>query len=137
MVDHGLSENLAAGTGSGFGIREAIGLWADEVCGCRAILVLDLWTDVTLVFPASYNPNNPQASHFTQVVWKATNELGCASAVCNGIFPASFGVRLTDLYDGALLFTHVPLASQVLRMRVLPARQCRWPIRVRTLTQWL
>jgi len=64
-------ENLAAGTGSGFGIQEAIGLWADEV--------------------SSYNPNNPQASHFTQVVWKSTTQLGCASAICNGIFPAHFG----------------------------------------------
>jgi uncharacterized protein YkwD len=65
-------ENLAAGTGSNFGISEAVKLWTNEA--------------------SSYNPNNPQASHFTQVVWKATTQLGCASAECNGIFDPSFGL---------------------------------------------
>ena len=58
---------------------------------------------VSDIFPATYmqcltactvdyNPSNPQASHFTQVVWKGTQQVGCAVQSCNGIFAASFGV---------------------------------------------
>ncbi|KAJ7130070.1 PR-1-like protein [Mycena crocata] len=64
-----LGENLAAGTGS-FSIAEAVKAWTDEV--------------------TEYNPNNPQPSHFTQVVWKASTKLGCAVQTCDGIF-AGFG----------------------------------------------
>ncbi|KIJ45131.1 hypothetical protein M422DRAFT_29984 [Sphaerobolus stellatus SS14] len=64
-------ENLAAGTGSGYGIPQAIKSWTDEV--------------------SQYNSNNPQPSHFTQVVWKATTQVGCALQDCDGIFAASFG----------------------------------------------
>ncbi|KAH9486756.1 Protein PRY2 [Psilocybe cubensis] len=64
-------ENLAAGTGSDYGISQAIKDWTDEV--------------------SDYNPSNPVASHFTQVVWKGTSEVGCAVQSCNGIFDASFG----------------------------------------------
>ncbi|KAJ7293291.1 CAP domain-containing protein [Mycena rebaudengoi] len=60
-----LGENLAAGTGS-FSIAEAVKAWTDE--------------------SSEYNPRNPQFSHFTQVVWKATTKVGCAVATCNGIF---------------------------------------------------
>ncbi|KAF8912841.1 CAP domain-containing protein [Gymnopilus junonius] len=65
-------ENLAAGTGSDYGIATAIKSWTDEV--------------------SQYNPNNPVPSHFTQVVWKATTEVGCAVQSCSGIFAASFGL---------------------------------------------
>ncbi|EPT04257.1 hypothetical protein FOMPIDRAFT_1021941 [Fomitopsis schrenkii] len=65
-------ENLAAGTGDGYGIDQAIQSWTNEV--------------------SSYDPNNPQPSHFTQVVWKATTQLGCAVQNCNGIFPSEYGV---------------------------------------------
>ena len=41
--------------------------------------------------PAEYNPNDPQASHFTQVVWKSSTQVGCAVQSCSGIFDASFG----------------------------------------------
>ncbi|KAF8807576.1 PR-1-like protein, partial [Phlegmacium glaucopus] len=64
-------ENIAAGTGSDYDIAAAIKSWTDEV--------------------SQYNPNNPDPSHFTQVVWKATTQLGCAVQTCNGIFPAMFG----------------------------------------------
>jgi len=64
-----LGENLAAGTGS-FSIAQAVKAWTDEV--------------------SEYNPNNPQPSHFTQVVWKATTEIGCAVQTCDGIF-SGFG----------------------------------------------
>ncbi|KAJ3528656.1 hypothetical protein NM688_g7967 [Phlebia brevispora] len=65
-------ENLAAGTGSSYDIAAAVKSWTDEV--------------------SQYDPNNPQPSHFTQVVWKATTQVGCAEAQCSGIFPASFGL---------------------------------------------
>lgn len=66
-------ENLAAGTGSSYGIEAAIQSWTNEV--------------------SQYNPSDPVASHFTQVVWKASSQVGCALAECAGgtIFPSSFG----------------------------------------------
>jgi uncharacterized protein YkwD len=64
-------ENLAAGTGDSYGISSAVKSWTDEV--------------------SSYNSNNPQPSHFTQVVWKASTQVGCAVQSCNGIFASSFG----------------------------------------------
>jgi len=64
-------ENLAAGTGS-FTISDAIGLWNAEV--------------------SQYNPNNPVPSHWTQVVWKSTTQVGCAVQSCSGIFPANEGL---------------------------------------------
>ncbi|GJJ08968.1 hypothetical protein Clacol_003189 [Clathrus columnatus] len=59
-------ENLAAGTGN-FGIAQAIGAWVAEA--------------------SQYNPNDPVPSHFTQVVWKSTTEVGCAVQSCSNIFP--------------------------------------------------
>nr|AOC97493.1 pathogenesis related protein 1 [Flammulina velutipes]WKW83177.1 PR1 [Flammulina filiformis] len=63
-------ENLSAGSGD-FSIAAGIKGWTDEV--------------------KDYNPSNPVASHFTQVVWKDTTEVGCAVASCGGIFDSSFG----------------------------------------------
>ncbi|KZT40053.1 PR-1-like protein [Sistotremastrum suecicum HHB10207 ss-3] len=65
-------ENLAAGTGSGYGIQNAVQDWTNEV--------------------SQYDPNDPQPSHFTQVVWKASTQVGCAVQKCSGIFPSSFGL---------------------------------------------
>lgn len=31
---------------------------------------------------SNYDPNNPVASSFTQVVWKATTQVGCAACQC-------------------------------------------------------
>jgi len=65
---------LAAGTGD-YTATDGINAWNDEA--------------------KDYDPNNPTYSHFTQVVWKATKEVGCAIVTCPGgsIFAASFGVR--------------------------------------------
>jgi len=59
-------ENLAAGAGGGYNIVAAVKSWTDEV--------------------SDYNPNNPVPSHFTQVVWKSTTQLGCAVQICDNIF---------------------------------------------------
>ncbi|TEB39194.1 PR-1-like protein [Coprinellus micaceus] len=64
-------ENLAAGTN--LGIRAAIKLWTDEV--------------------SQYDPNNPQPSHFTQVVWKETTQVGCAVRTCTTIFPNNIAAQ--------------------------------------------
>ncbi|OCF37153.1 hypothetical protein I316_01060 [Kwoniella heveanensis BCC8398] len=61
-------ENLAAGTTGWMDILSAIGAWMDEA--------------------AEYNPNSPTYSHFTQVVWKETNSIGCAAIEC----PAGTGL---------------------------------------------
>lgn len=61
----GYGENLAFGYGSP---AEAIQAWYDEIDSYRA------------------NPGrfSMEAGHFTQVVWKATSELGCYNRNCNG-----------------------------------------------------
>ncbi|KAG2023285.1 hypothetical protein CC2G_000955 [Coprinopsis cinerea AmutBmut pab1-1] len=59
-----LGENLAAGTAP-YPITTAVFRWVDE--------------------RKDYVPG--QASHFTQVVWKSTTRVGCASVVCNNLLP--------------------------------------------------
>ncbi|KAI0304841.1 CAP domain-containing protein [Russula brevipes] len=60
-------ENLAAGSGN-FTAADGFGLWTNE--------------------ESEYKANNPTASHYTQVVWKSTLEVGCASmSGCSGIVP--------------------------------------------------
>lgn len=90
-----LGENLAAGTGSGYGIPQAIGSWTDEVCEFIPNSLTGGFSRIDYMSTAQYNPNEPQASHFTQVVWKSTTEVGCAEQDCSGIFPSSFGVRFS------------------------------------------
>ncbi|KAJ7915712.1 PR-1-like protein [Mycena leptocephala] len=63
-------ENLAAGTGA-YSISSAIQAWIQE--------------------SVNYTPDDPQASHWTQVVWKATSDLGCAENTC-GAGPAQYYV---------------------------------------------
>ncbi|WVQ96126.1 hypothetical protein IAU59_003228 [Kwoniella sp. CBS 9459] len=55
-------ENLAAGTTGWLTVLSAIQGWMDEASG--------------------YNPSAPTFSHFTQVVWKETNSIGCAAIEC-------------------------------------------------------
>lgn len=66
-------ENLFAGSGDGYTITDAINDWMSEA--------------------KDYDPNNPTYSHFTQVVWKGTTQVGCAVHTCPAgtIFDASYG----------------------------------------------
>ncbi|KAJ7646605.1 PR-1-like protein [Roridomyces roridus] len=67
-------ENLSTGTGN-FTISAAVQLWLNEA--------------------PQYDPSNPQPSHWTQVVWKGTTNLGCAVAECDNLFDFSkFGRTL-------------------------------------------
>lgn len=72
-------ENIAAAAGYGYHpniVQGAIEPWDAEA--------------------KDYDPSNPVYSHFTQVVWKATTELGCAEITCpaGSIFDASYGPAL-------------------------------------------
>jgi len=70
------------------------------------ILDQTFWTNF---FLGQYNPNDPQYSHFTQMVclfeyllpneshspfqvWKDTTQIGCAMTECQGIFDSNYGV---------------------------------------------
>ena len=68
------TENLAVGTDP-FTVTDGINMWTGEA--------------------GDYDPKNPTYSHFTQVVWKATKELGCAFVTCppGSIYPVEYGVR--------------------------------------------
>ena len=57
-----LAENLWAGSGGGWTVTNGVNAWASEA--------------------KDYDPKNPQYSHFTQMVWKGTTDLGCAFVVC-------------------------------------------------------
>ena len=87
---------------------------------------------------ADYNPNNPVASHFTQVVWKGTTQVGCAVQLCDGVFSSNAGVSnyksslsgLTLTLTRNVHFTE----SEILRLRVQSPWECHWPVRVRSTT---
>jgi len=65
-------ENIAAGTGSAYDVTAAMTSWTNEI--------------------SEYDASNPVASHYTQVVWKASKQVGCGLApACSGIFDASYG----------------------------------------------
>ncbi|KAJ7752807.1 PR-1-like protein [Mycena maculata] len=82
LLDNPYGENIIAATGQ-FPISDAIHQFTlDE---------------------SEYDPAaaNPTYTHFTQVVWKSTTQLGCAVAHCEGIFDPSLGMAsyYVCLYD--------------------------------------
>lgn len=63
----GYGENLAAG--SNIGAQRAVDMWASEIQNY------------------TYAPEyqfEPDTGHYTQIVWRKTREIGCASAACGG-----------------------------------------------------
>jgi len=71
-------ENLAWGT-PGFNQTGAVNFWAAEA--------------------SQYNPRHPQMSHFTQLVWRNTARVGCASANCPRLMNNNVGVFHVCEYD--------------------------------------
>ncbi|KAI0638402.1 CAP domain-containing protein [Trametes polyzona] len=65
-----VGENLAAATGR-FDIAAAVQLFVHD--------------------KDQFDPNHFVFSHFTQVVWKSTTQLGCGVAFCDNIFPGRKG----------------------------------------------
>lgn len=78
----GLSENLSASAGKSASIPGLVKGWADEVCKCHLYRTRSKPSSLNLN-SAAYNPNNPVYSHFTQMVWKATTDLGCYVETCH------------------------------------------------------
>jgi len=70
-------ENIAAGSPT-LSISDAIRMWTTDE-------------------EKQYDPNSPTYSHFTQVVWKATTQLGCASKTCSGgLYPGSWTYHVCE-----------------------------------------
>jgi pathogenesis-related protein 1 len=63
-----LGENLAAGSASLMSPEQAFGMWIEERRG----------------YDFSRGGFSMDTGHFTQVVWKSTRMLGCATATCGG-----------------------------------------------------
>ena len=112
MLISELIENLAAGSGS-YTVSDGIDGWNAEA--------------------KDYNPQNPTFSHFTQVVWKGTKEVGCAFVTCppGSIFAASFGVCTLLLISFINLTSGSHAERSIPYVRVFPTRQRYRPIRVR------
>jgi len=62
-------ENLAAGTTGALDPRSVVAMWYDEIA------------DYSFAKPAF----STQTGHFTQVVWRGTQRLGCAMTQCKGM----------------------------------------------------
>ncbi|KAM5535477.1 hypothetical protein V8D89_010814 [Ganoderma adspersum] len=74
-----VGENLVAATGS-FNAGDAMGQF-----------VMDI---------DDFNPHDIIFSHFTQVIWSSTTQLGCGVALCDGMFPGhSAATYHVCLYD--------------------------------------
>ncbi|KAI0832648.1 CAP domain-containing protein [Trametes gibbosa] len=65
-----LGENLAAATGN-FDTEAAVNLFVSDM--------------------NQFDPDHVVFSHFTQVVWKSTTQVGCGVALCDNVFPGRKG----------------------------------------------
>jgi pathogenesis-related protein 1 len=88
-------ENLAAGTNEG--PAQAVESWNSEISKHPASRLYCTIKLTIRVLVEDYDSNKPEFSaatgHFTQVVWKNTQQLGCAQINCppGAIFDAKFG----------------------------------------------
>ncbi|ODN81607.1 hypothetical protein L202_02016 [Cryptococcus amylolentus CBS 6039] len=90
-------ENLASGVGGGYDITAGFQSWADEACKLTFAL-FRAGLNVLLLMSYHIASYNGSASHFTQVVWKATSEIGCATSSCaDGTIFTGYGSNLLYL----------------------------------------
>lgn len=101
----GSGENIAASSGASGTADSAIKMWTDE--------------------SKDYDPKNPIASHFTQVVWKNSTSVGCAMAHCElSIFEPLFWVRsFLIVRVKVLLIENSNAACFVFRLRISDRRK--------------
>ncbi|KAL0581726.1 hypothetical protein V5O48_000308 [Marasmius crinis-equi] len=71
-------ENLAWGYGEDYGVEAAVQFWINE----RNYL----------------DPSSPQASHYTQMIWKDTKELGCAVSWCPYLYSGEVAYRTGQMH---------------------------------------
>ncbi|XP_006456817.1 hypothetical protein AGABI2DRAFT_122706 [Agaricus bisporus var. bisporus H97] len=70
LSDKPYGENIVAATGP-FSVHAAMGTFIEDA--------------------ADFNPHHPHFTHYTQVLWESTTELGCASSVCKDLLGPSTG----------------------------------------------
>ncbi|KAK1223761.1 hypothetical protein PQX77_013361 [Marasmius sp. AFHP31] len=73
-------ENLAWGYGENCDAGKGVGYWINE--------------------QYSYNPYHPRPSHYTQMVWKATKQVGCAIAWCPHLYPNGGDLAVSGRFGG-------------------------------------
>lgn len=74
--EHGGNSGIAGGAGQNL----AAGGSSQATASQSGQKVVDMWMSEE----KDYNPSSPTYSHFTQVVWKASTELGCYQSTCSG-----------------------------------------------------
>lgn len=74
--EHGGNSGIKGGAGQNL----AAGGSSQSTASQSGQKVVDMW----MAEEKDYNPSSPTYSHFTQVVWKASTELGCYQSSCPG-----------------------------------------------------
>lgn len=72
--EHGGNSGIAGGAGQNLAAGASSGATASQ----SGQAIVDMW----MAEEKDYNPKSPTYSHFTQVVWKGTTQLGCFQAQC-------------------------------------------------------
>lgn len=117
---NGAGQNLAAAGGTGGSASQT------------GQQVVDAWMSEE----AQYDPNNPTYSHFTQVVWKSTTQLGCWQSSCANfvdgsvhlVFPAQYlpaKYTVCNYLAAVRLFFRARLWSSVRILITLWIRPCQ------------
>jgi hypothetical protein len=76
-----------------------------------------------------YNSSNPQPSHYTQVIWKGSKQLGCAYVNCTAgtIFPTMYGqtpFHICEYYPAGNVigwFSYVSQSLVLIAVRLMSA----------------